>query len=132
MPGGLSFIRWFSDIGLSDVPLVGGENASPGELYRQLSGAGVRVPNGFAVTAGGYRYFMQGTGLAAQVKGLLRGLEVTNLADLAERGLAIRQAITAAEIPAVLPTMRLVADAEAAASRPAPAAAAAHAVTGGL
>jgi pyruvate,water dikinase len=82
--------------------MVGGKNASLGELYRQLSGAGVRVPNGFAITADGYRYFMQGAGLAAQVKGLLSGLEVTNLAVLAERGLAIRHAITAAEIPADL------------------------------
>ena len=102
MASGPSFIRWFSDLGLADVPMVGGKNASLGELYRQLSGAGVRVPNGFAITADGYRYFMQGAGLAAQVKGLLSGLEVTNLAVLAERGLAIRQAITAAEIPADL------------------------------
>ena len=102
MLGGRSFIRWFGDLGLADVSVVGGKNASLGELYRHLSGAGVRVPNGFAITADGYRHFMQGAGLATKVKGLLSGLEVTNLADLAERGLAIRHAITAAEIPADL------------------------------
>ena len=102
VPGGPSFIRWFGDLGLADVSVVGGKNASLGELYRQLSGAGVRVPNGFAITADGYRHFMQGAGLAAKVKGLLSGLEVTNLADLADRGLAIRHAITAAEMPADL------------------------------
>ena len=53
-----SFIRWFRDITLQDVPLVGGKNASLGELYRELRRAGVRVPNGFAITAGGYRHFL--------------------------------------------------------------------------
>ena len=49
-----SFVRWFGDLGLTDVPLVGGKNASLGELYRRLSEAGVRVPNGFAITADAY------------------------------------------------------------------------------
>ena len=40
-----SYIRWFREIRLSDVPLVGGENASLGELYNELTGAGVKVPN---------------------------------------------------------------------------------------
>lgn len=94
-----SFVRWFSDIGLGDVPLVGGKNASLGELYRELAGAGVRVPNGFAVTADGYRHFMETTGLAAKVAALLKDLDVTNLADLAERGRAIRHAMTDTDLP---------------------------------
>ena len=97
-----SFIRWFRDLGLNDVPLVGGKNASLGELYRELAGAGVQVPDGFAITAGAYRDFMRRTGLADTVTTLLRGLQVSNLADLAARGLAIRQAITAADLPADL------------------------------
>ena len=52
MPSAQTFIRWFSDITLADVPLVGGKNASLGEMYRNLTETGVRVPNGFAVTAG--------------------------------------------------------------------------------
>ena len=99
MPEATAFIRWFSDIGLQDVALVGGKNASLGELYRELTGAGVRVPNGFAITAEGYRHFMQASGAAETVATLLRGLHVTNLAELAERGLAVRQAITAADLP---------------------------------
>jgi pyruvate,water dikinase len=94
-----SFVRWFQEIGLGDVPLVGGKNASLGELYRELSRAGVRVPNGFAITADGYRHFMRATGLAATVDSLTAGLQPGNLADLAERGLAIRQAILAAHLP---------------------------------
>ena len=97
-----TFIRWFSDIGLGDVPVVGGKNASLGELYRELSGAGVRVPNGFAITAEGYRHFMRSTGLSSTVDAIARGLKPGNLADLAERGLAIRQAVVGASLPSDL------------------------------
>jgi pyruvate,water dikinase len=51
MPSPAAFIRWFNGIALGDVPLVGGKNASLGEMYRSLSDAGVRVPIGFAITA---------------------------------------------------------------------------------
>ena len=53
------FIRWFKDIGLGDVAAVGGKNASLGELYRELAAAGVRVPNGFAITSDAFRYFFR-------------------------------------------------------------------------
>jgi phosphoenolpyruvate synthase/pyruvate phosphate dikinase len=51
------FIRWFEDIGIDDVPDVGGKNASLGEMYRELTPEGIRVPDGFAVTATAYRHF---------------------------------------------------------------------------
>jgi pyruvate,water dikinase len=94
-----TFIRWFSEITLADVPLVGGKNASLGELYQNLSGAGVRVPNGFAVTADAYRHFMRASGVAATVDALTRSLEPADLAKLAERALAIRHAIVGAAMP---------------------------------
>ena len=96
---GSSFIRWFSDIGINDVPSVGGKNASLGEMYRELSGTGVRVPNGFAITAAGYRRFLRASGLGEKIAVLLRGFQPTDLSDLARRGLAIRHAITAADFP---------------------------------
>jgi pyruvate,water dikinase len=99
VPNGSPFIRWFGEIGLGDVPLVGGKNASLGELYRKLSRAGVRVPNGFAITADAYRHFMRATALATTVDTLTMGLQPGDLADLAERGLAIRQAIVGATLP---------------------------------
>jgi phosphoenolpyruvate synthase/pyruvate phosphate dikinase len=49
------FVKWFREIGLDDVDEVGGKNASLGEMYRYLSAAGVRVPDGFAVTADAYK-----------------------------------------------------------------------------
>jgi pyruvate,water dikinase len=102
MPDPSTFIRTFDEIGLDDVPLVGGKNASLGELYRNLGRAGVRVPDGFAVTADAYRHFMDATGLSPTIQRLVRGLEPGDLADLAERGLAIRQAILSAPMPAPL------------------------------
>ena len=45
------FVKWFDELGMKDVPLVGGKNASLGELIRNLSSKGVNVPNGFAITA---------------------------------------------------------------------------------
>ena len=96
------FVRWFKDITLAEVPIVGGKNASLGEMYRELGGAGVRVPNGFATTAHAYRFFMHSTDLHDRIATLLDGLQTTDLAQLAERGLAIRQAIMATELPQVL------------------------------
>ena len=61
------FIRWFAEIGLGDVPIVGGKNASLGEMYCGLRASGVRVPNGFATTADAYRHFMRSTGLDQRI-----------------------------------------------------------------
>ena len=102
MPQSPSFVRWFNQIGIADVPLVGGKNASLGEMYRELSAEGVRVPDGFAITADGYRHFMNVSGVAPRVSELLAGLRVNDLADLGSRGEAIRLAITAASFPADL------------------------------
>ena len=55
-------IRWFDEIGIGDVALVGEKNASLGEMYRELTPKGVKVPNGFAVTADAYRYFSRDRG----------------------------------------------------------------------
>jgi pyruvate,water dikinase len=96
---GRPFVRWFSDLTLADVPSVGGKNASLGEMYRELSRAGVRVPNGFAITADAYRHFIGASGLATTVNALTSGLVPGDLALLAERGLAIRQAMVNAPLP---------------------------------
>ncbi len=52
------YIRWFNQLGINDIPLVGGKNASLGEMYRQLADQDVKVPNGFAITAEAYRYLL--------------------------------------------------------------------------
>ena len=54
--------RWFSEIGVEDVPVVGGKNASLGEMTRELSSLGIRIPAGYAVTAEAYRHFLEFNG----------------------------------------------------------------------
>lgn len=93
------YIRWFSDLGIDDVAIVGGKNASLGEMYRELTPQGVNVPNGFAITAGSYRYFLARTGLDRQIGEILIGLDTCDLKNLGTRGSRIRQAILAAPLP---------------------------------
>ena len=93
------FIRWFREIGIADVASVGGKNASLGEMYRELAPEGVRIPNGFAVTADAYRHFLNMGGLDSRLRDLLKGLDTGNLADLAERGRQLREAILATPLP---------------------------------
>ncbi|MEO6002677.1 MAG: phosphoenolpyruvate synthase [Opitutus sp.] len=96
------YIRWFSEIGLSDIPSVGGKNASLGELFRELTPHGIRVPDGFAVTADAYRAFLSATQLDRTIETQLDGLDVRDINELRRRGAMIRHAILAAEFPADL------------------------------
>ncbi len=91
-------IRWFEEIGIDDVPLVGGKNASLGEMYRELNSKGVKVPNGFAVTADAYRYFLRETGVDRQLREVLAGLDTRDIEDLRQRGRR-RDLILLAELP---------------------------------
>ena len=59
----MKWIRWLTQVGMNDVALVGGKNASLGEMLQSLSGLGVRVPDGFAVTAEAYQYFISSNNL---------------------------------------------------------------------
>jgi pyruvate,water dikinase len=93
------WIRWFQELGLSDVGLVGGKNASLGELYRELTPLGVRVPNGFAVTAEAYRHFLRVHQLEEVIQRELAGLDTRHLEELAERGRRIREAILSRPLP---------------------------------
>ena len=95
-------ILWFKDIGIEDVPLVGGKNASLGEMFRELTPQGIRVPDGFAITAAAYHDFVEHSGVATRLRELLAGLDTADIADLQRRGLAARQAILDAELPAAL------------------------------
>jgi pyruvate,water dikinase len=93
------FIRWFREIGLADVVLVGGKNASLGELYRELTPRGIRVPNGFAVTAEAYRHFLRAHGLESQIRAALDKLDTNDLTALADRGRRVRELILSRPLP---------------------------------
>jgi pyruvate, water dikinase len=94
-----SLILWFDEIGLEDIPLVGGKNASLGELIQQLKPKGVNVPNGFAITAYAYRYFIEKAGLAAQLRELFADLDVDDVSNLQQHGNKARRLILSVNFP---------------------------------
>jgi len=81
-----SAIKWFSEIGIDDLPLVGGKNASLREMDWALLAQGVRVPDGFATTADATRLFLSSTGLAEKIRGLLRALDTRAIENRRLRG----------------------------------------------
>jgi pyruvate,water dikinase len=93
------YIRWFEEVGIDDIPLVGGKNASLGELVRELAFRGIKVPNGFAVTAEAYWDFIAGAGLEGKLRGILADLNTRDTANLQQRGSALRQAVISASLP---------------------------------
>ncbi|NJK71338.1 MAG: hypothetical protein HC932_03750 [Thermales bacterium] len=84
-------ILWFHDIGNNDVNLVGGKNASLGELYNNLAPLGVNVPNGFCVTANAYFEFVEL--IQPQLESILSGYDLQNTDQLAQAGDRLRQLI---------------------------------------
>ena len=95
----LDFIRWFSRISLDDLPLVGGKNASLGELYGNLNQNGIKVPNGYAITADAYFYLLREVGIEDAIRELLSTLDTSDIANLQDRGAQIRQLILQARFP---------------------------------
>lgn len=94
-----TFIKWFDKIRIEDVATVGGKNASIGEMYRELSLKGVKVPNGFAISADAYRYFLRVNGLEKKIHDELDGLNTDDTPDLQERGNRIRSMIHEGVLP---------------------------------
>ena len=93
------FILWFKDLTIEDVPLVGGKNASLGEMYRNLTKKRVNIPNGFAVTAYAYRYFLKKAKIEDKIRQILSDLDTRNMQNLAERGRKVRGVILQAHLP---------------------------------
>jgi pyruvate,water dikinase len=93
------YIKKFKDIVLSDLPLVGGKNASLGELVSRLYHKGIRVPDGFAITADAFWYFIDHNQLRIPLQGLMGKLDCENFTNLAATGTAARKLITAAHLP---------------------------------
>ena len=96
------YILWLKDLRMQDVDRVGGKNASLGELISQLSGAGVRVPGGFATTALAYRDFLEQTGLRKRIEAELATLDANDVDALAAAGARIRGWILAEPLPDAL------------------------------
>ena len=96
------YVLWFDQLSMQDVEIVGGKNASLGEMISNLAGAGVSVPGGFATTADAYREFLNHNGLAGRIDEALSSLDVDDVKALAETGAAIRRWILELPFPAAL------------------------------
>ncbi|MEW6563480.1 MAG: phosphoenolpyruvate synthase [Pseudomonadota bacterium] len=96
------YIIWFDHLCMQDVPVVGGKNASLGEMIGHLVPLGIRVPNGFATTAAAYRDFLSQNGLDRKIAARLEGLDVFDVTALARAGLEIRRWIVDEPLPARL------------------------------
>ncbi len=93
------YILWFNDLSIEDVPYVGGKNASLGEMYQNLAEKGIRVPNGFALTAHAYNFFIDQAGIRDTIKEILSDLDTTDMKNLTERGHKVRETILKADFP---------------------------------
>ncbi|MDD3175689.1 MAG: phosphoenolpyruvate synthase [Candidatus Nanoarchaeia archaeon] len=94
-----ALILWFDQVGISDVGLVGGKNASLGEMYRNLVPVGVNIPNGFCVTSYAYHYLLDHAGIRNEIKNILSDLDTHNMQNLSERGHKVRELIRHAKFP---------------------------------
>lgn len=92
-------IKWFKDISIHDVPLVGGKTASLGEMYRSLTPKGINIPNGFGITADAYWLFVRENGLERVIKSAFADMSNSSSVTLQETGRKIRSAFLQAAIP---------------------------------
>jgi pyruvate,water dikinase len=94
-----AFVLPFRAVGISDIPLVGGKNASLGEMLQQLSPKGINVPDGFATTAHAYRYFIEIAGLEEKLRRLFVDLDVEDVFSLRQVGKQARSLILQTPFP---------------------------------
>jgi len=91
-----NFILWFKEIGIKDIGLVGGKNASLGEMIKALSQK-INIPDGFATTSFFYQRFLEASNLKSKISNLLKDLDTKDIRNLKERGEKIRNLILRAE-----------------------------------
>jgi pyruvate,water dikinase len=99
VPKEQALILWFEEVGIADIPLVGGKNASLGEMIRQLQPKGVNVPNGFATTAYAFRYFIEKAGLEIKLRELFADLDIEDMNNLRDRGRMARALVLSTPFP---------------------------------
>lgn len=101
-PAANKYVIWFEHLGMQDVEVVGGKNASLGEMISNLANAGVKVPGGFATTAEAFREFLAHENLDARINAALNALNVDDVKALAATGAEIRQWVIDTPFPAAL------------------------------
>jgi pyruvate,water dikinase len=92
-------VMWLNEVSMEDIELVGGKNASLGEMIKGLSSIGVKIPMGFVVTSKAYHYFIDYNNLRDKIREILAGLDPNNIEDLSRRGLTVRELIKGGQFP---------------------------------
>ena len=95
----MKYIKWFNELNITDVPEVGGKNASLGEMYQNLTDEGILVPNGFAITAQAYHYVLQSNGAWEKLHSILDTLDPNDVQALQNSGERCRQIIHECTLP---------------------------------
>lgn len=95
----MKFIKWLDEVSIADVSLVGGKNASLGEMLRELKNEGVNVPYGFALTAQSYWYLLESSHIKEKIESTLATLNTHDINDLQTKCFAVRQMIEQAQLP---------------------------------
>lgn len=95
----MKYIKFFKELNNKDVPLVGGKNASIGEMFQELVPVGIKVPNGFAITSEAYWYLLDSGGIRQKIQDLLEGVDVTEIDVLKTRSKKIRELIFGTPFP---------------------------------
>ena len=93
------FVLWFDRIGIEDTSLVGGKNASLGEMYSNLKTDGIKIPNGFTVTSFSYNYFIDFNRLKEKIFKILKGIDAKDVKSLKSGGKQIRELILKGNFP---------------------------------
>ncbi len=94
-----SLVLWLSDVTIEDIPLVGGKNASLGEMIRNLSPMGINIPDGFVVTSKAYERFIEFNNLKKKIGDILETINYDDVADLHKKAYLIRELIKGGEFP---------------------------------
>ncbi len=95
----MQFIKFFHEIRNTDVAIVGGKNASLGEMYQKLTPLGIHIPNGFAITAQAYFYLLEKGGIKEKIKEILSDVDCIDIGVLQSRAKAVRELIFATPLP---------------------------------
>jgi len=95
----MKYIRFFNELTIADIPMVGGKNASLGEMYKNLSSKGINIPNGFATTSEAYWLLLEENGIKEKIYNILQDLNISDTLSLQARGKEIRELILNAQLP---------------------------------
>ena len=93
------YIKQLKEVGLEDIELAGGKNASLGEMIQNLASLNIRIPDGFIITVHGYKKFIEYNGLDHAIRELIGNIDPDNIESLRRNGLKVRQLIRNSKFP---------------------------------